>query len=79
MSRSALIRTIVLLVIEAIGACAVVTFWLYPFFDAQRNKGVPALPPWMYVLTWLVICALATILIGINIRAYIHPEEESEA
>ncbi len=79
MSLFTLIRTSVLLTVEAAGACALCTFVLYPALDAHRAAGMPLIPPLLYVLTWLVICAIATCLIVTNIHAYIHPEQESEA
>lgn len=74
MTRFQLIRTCILLVLTATATGIFCTWFFYPFMDAHRPASTPAMPLFMYILTWLVMFALAVVLIVVNIRSYIHPE-----
>src|SRR6266446_5808993 len=70
MTKFQLIRTCVLLVVEAAGAGLLFTRLVYPYLDTHRPSTTPATPPFIYALTWIFVLALAAVLIIVNIRSY---------
>lgn len=77
MSFLALIRTLILLIVEAILLALALTRLVIPYLDSFGPSHTQTPFDWN-VLTWFFCLGFCAFLIAVNILGYLHPEWEQE-